>query len=290
MGFGLGLGLAAGLGAVGSNVLGTILNYKSQNKWAEKNFDQQERMFEYQKYLNNNQMQIQAGDAQAAGINPLAMSGGSLSGGSYSNVSSPEVDTSGIADALGQIASLQNESEIAKKHNETQTNIANNQVKAQKYTADLDYEARQRQIESQERIALEKIASEERIALQKRTSDEKMHSERLDFEIELALDRAARENYMTKREARDRYLKSLNEAWDLYNLMTQGVSAGALKGRYSSEIFAIAQGFSNWTSSLGGKFLKKESNYDLFNEWFKDNYNFEEFKPEPMRFSRRGNR
>ena len=290
MGFGLGLGIAAGLGAVGSNVLGTFLNYRSQNKWAQMNYEQQERMFDYQKYLNNNQIQMQAADAQAAGINPLAMSGGSLSGGSYSNVSSPEVDTSGIADALGQIASLQNESEIAKKHNETQTNIANNQVKAQKYTADLDYEARQRQIESQERIALEKIASEERIALQKRTSDEKMHSERLDFEIELALDRAARENHMTKQESRDRYLKARSEAWELYNLIEQGVSEKVLKGKYGADISYAVSAFSSFLGASNKTFLKGKSKIDLFNEWFKDNYNFEEFKPEPMRFKRRGGR
>ena len=48
------------------------------------NLDFAKEQFEYQKYLNKNQYKIHASDAQSAGINPIAMSGGSLATGSFS--------------------------------------------------------------------------------------------------------------------------------------------------------------------------------------------------------------
>lgn len=306
MGLGLGLGIAAGVGALGSNVLGTILNYKSQNKWAEKNFDQQERMFEYQKYLNNNQMQIQAGDAQAAGINPLAMSGGSLSGGSYSNVASPEVDTSGIANALSQLASLKNERDIANKHNETQTDIASNQVEAQKYATDKDYEARQAQIKSQQQIAMEKIASEERIALGKRTSDESIASanrlssekiasanrqsnenisaRRLNFDKKVAIADSARKNHITEQEVQSRYIKDRNEAYEAYLKLKAGVPIGG--AGIFTPIYSFILRMYDHVNDFVNKVSGGPEGYDrAFERWFDEHYDFKNLKLKDLDFS-----
>lgn len=62
-----------------------------------------DREFEYQKYLNENQTQISARDAQLAGINPLAMKGNTVSStsGTVSSGSSAPQGDGAVAQALG---------------------------------------------------------------------------------------------------------------------------------------------------------------------------------------------
>lgn len=92
-----------------ANMINSGLNRKSQSDeqayqrgLSQQNLDLQRQQLDYQRYLNNNQTQIQAADAQKAGINPLAMSGGSLSSGSFSNVSSASQapQSEGVGDLL----------------------------------------------------------------------------------------------------------------------------------------------------------------------------------------------
>ena len=56
------------------------VNAQQQSNW--------QNQFDYQKYLNENQTQISARDAALAGINPLAMTGNSVSAGNASTAGS----------------------------------------------------------------------------------------------------------------------------------------------------------------------------------------------------------
>ena len=92
------------------------------------NLDFQKEQFQYQKYLNNNQIQIQSADAQKAGINPLAMNGGSLSAGNYSNASIPmengASEFAGLANLVAQFAGMKNQKAMNKATNQSNKDIA----------------------------------------------------------------------------------------------------------------------------------------------------------------------
>lgn len=129
--------------SAGSNLVGSLISNGINNHWAEKNYKFQKEQFEYQKYLNNNQTQIQSADAQKAGINPLAMNGGSLSSGNYSNVSSSaENPLAGVSDVISAFANMKNQREMNDKNNETNS------------------ENVQKQLDSQYKIEREKIAQQ----------------------------------------------------------------------------------------------------------------------------------
>lgn len=117
----------------GSSMLSSLGNYfatketnKANAKMNDKNLDFQREQFNYQKYLNNNQFQIQSADAQKSGINPLAMTVGSLNGGSYSNASHP-METPQLGDlsnVVSRFLEMQTQKEISDKANETNASIA----------------------------------------------------------------------------------------------------------------------------------------------------------------------
>lgn len=113
-----------------ANTVGSIISNKHANdtnaEINQKNLDFQREQFNYQKYLNNNQTQIQAADAQAAGINPLAMNGGSLSGGSYSNASNPmkSVFEGDLGSLYTELAKIKNQKSISDDRNATDEYIA----------------------------------------------------------------------------------------------------------------------------------------------------------------------
>lgn len=127
-----------------------------QKQIDQENFKRQDELFEYQKYLNNNATQIQAADAQKAGINPLAMTGGNLSSGSYSNVNSgagysnvsnsanqswsnisPALeDYSDVINALSAVDRNTNDYLLTKKKIASDKAIASQQSETAKYVAD----------------------------------------------------------------------------------------------------------------------------------------------------------
>ena len=126
--------LMAGIGSISSalgSTIGTIISRDKTNKSNEKinkrNLDFSREQFQYQKYLNNNQFQIQSADAQKAGINPLAMTSGSLNGGSYSNASHPmeSVYNGELGSLITQFANIANQKDMNNKTNETNASIAN---------------------------------------------------------------------------------------------------------------------------------------------------------------------
>lgn len=125
-------------------------NMEYQKYVDSENFKRQDEQFAYQKYLNNNQIQIQSADAQKAGINPIAMNGGSLSSGSYSNVNTSQVnssaggnpnqswsnlspalsDMSGVISSLSDLGKTLNEKKLAKDQLESNEDIADKNRKS----------------------------------------------------------------------------------------------------------------------------------------------------------------
>lgn len=131
---------------------GSWLTGKKSNEAAEKlnkeNLAFQKQQFAYQQYLNKNQFQMMSSDAQKAGINPIAMSGGNVQSSSFSG-SSAEPDYSGYASSLGQVGS----------------SIVNSSANlyAQRKQIEADNLLQSKSIQSQEKIAADNNKSAEEI-------------------------------------------------------------------------------------------------------------------------------
>lgn len=167
------------------NIFSNKKNNETQKDIANQNIAQQNKVLSYNQELNKNQIQWQAADAQKAGINPLAMQGGSMQGGSYSNVSAntQPAQLSGIGDALQNLSQMYNQKKIADNTNETSKEVAesNNrtqidlqksqqeyqekqaeldrQLELDKQQAELDFQAQQNALDRQQRLASEEDTS-----------------------------------------------------------------------------------------------------------------------------------
>ena len=156
------------------NTVGSVVSNKMTNKANaeinEKNLEFQREQFNYQKYLNNNQTQIQSADAQKAGINPLAMSGGSLSGGSYSNASNSmqSVFEGGLGSLYTELAKIQNQKSISDDRNSTDEYIAELNAETSRTNTILkilsDEKIANNLNETQKDLLIRRLASEEKIA------------------------------------------------------------------------------------------------------------------------------
>lgn len=156
------------------NTVGSIWSQERANKMNkdinEQNLDFAREQFQYQKYLNNNQFQIQSADAQKAGLNPLAMSAGSLHSGSYSNSTNPmeSVYNGALAPLIAQFASLSNQKQISDDKNKTDEKIAALNASNSKDIAILkilsDKEIADNLNKTQIDLLVKKLASEEKIA------------------------------------------------------------------------------------------------------------------------------
>lgn len=156
------------------NTVGSIISNKNANdtnaEINEKNLQFQREQFNYQKYLNNNQTQIQAADALKAGINPLAMSGGSLSGGSYSNASNPmqSVFNGGLGSLYTELAKIENQKSISDDRNKTDEYIAELNSETSRNNTILKILSDERIAnnlnENQKELLIRRLASEEKIA------------------------------------------------------------------------------------------------------------------------------
>lgn len=156
MGFLSALGSVAGslAGSAGS-LVGSFLNYNLgrrqlsyQKSIDTQNFENQEREFQYQKYLNNNQIQIQSADAQKAGINPMAMNSTSLSSANYSNVNSgaqaPQIDLGSLLQAGIAIDENKKARDISESQLSSQEAMQAKQIASNEYIAKLNADNQRR--------------------------------------------------------------------------------------------------------------------------------------------------
>lgn len=180
--------IASGLGSIGSTI-GSIISQDRTNKVNakinKKNLDFAREQFQYQKYLNNNQFQIQSADAQEAGINPLAMNAGSLSGGSYSNSSNPmeSVYNGELGSLITQFANIANQKQMSDEKNKTDEKIADLNASNSKDIAILkilsDENIAKNLNENQMNMLLAKLSSEEGIASGK-LAENKRHNKAIE--------------------------------------------------------------------------------------------------------------
>lgn len=105
-----------GAASLAAGIYSAYKNSEATKEANEKNLDFQKQQFNYQKYLNQNQYQLQAADAMRAGINPIAMSGGSLQSGSF-NANQQAADYSSIGDSVQGLASTLLSGEISRDIN-----------------------------------------------------------------------------------------------------------------------------------------------------------------------------
>lgn len=219
-----------------ASVLGGVINSLSANSTANKNYKaqkqanainlwatqeslaRQDKAFDYQKYLNNNQIQIQAADAQKAGINPLAMQGGTLSSGSYSNVSAnqsatPQSPNTAMGDSIGSIGNAIlngaiNKS-IADSYNSTSKDIANTNAKAM-LEAERIRQNGQNQRQADELIAQQSKQEKDISSNEKISANELAEQKRHNQAVEKLQDYAnvTDRNY---KEAQNRMQKAMNQ-------------------------------------------------------------------------------
>ncbi len=121
--------------------------------------------FEYQKYLNHNQLSIQASDASRAGINPIAMHSGSLSSGSFNlNQQTPDYSIGAKTSLLGSIiGSLINSASSIR--NTSSTN------QTSKAVADINAGVEKSKIKSNEELEKKRLDNEMQIAIMKNLTE-----------------------------------------------------------------------------------------------------------------------
>lgn len=117
-------------------------NRKAQEKYNKQQQENWQKQFDYTKYINENQYQIQAKDQIAAGINPIAANGGSMNtfsattGGEAAKSDPISIDTAGLAQIGLQYAQMKHDSEEKSKDRESAERIAKIQAEASNYSAD----------------------------------------------------------------------------------------------------------------------------------------------------------
>lgn len=154
--------VTSGLIIAAASVVGNVISQIANKFTNDKNYNFQQEQFRYQQYLNNNQFQIQSADARKAGINPLAMNGGTLSSGNYSNQSMPysnpfEGTSSLISSVISNTIQKKmndNNNETSRSNtkdsNETQKEIAEDNNETQKEIAEIN--ARSQETQTQMKI------------------------------------------------------------------------------------------------------------------------------------------
>lgn len=151
--FGTGVGAKSGLTALGMGAsLGfsaytDYKNYKLQKEYAEKNYDLQKEQFDYQKWLNENQVGLNLSQYQKAGINPMAASSNTFSAGAgVTPVNAPQ-----IGDSQSKIADFIAQRKMQDRDLQTQRDIVSSQNATQLYgfNKQSDTELGKMQIEQQ---------------------------------------------------------------------------------------------------------------------------------------------
>lgn len=136
----LGFDIGAGLGGV-LNAGASIFNTISANNWAKKNYGLQKQSQDEAMFMNRNQFQVQSADAQKAGINPLAMQGGSVGSASAQNVDAPQIDMSGINSILGTVLQAKSQKNLQKDFQEWKSEEDAKQRKHEEVLASLKIDA-----------------------------------------------------------------------------------------------------------------------------------------------------
>lgn len=153
-----------------------------ESYWNQKQQDNWQKEFNYTKYLNENQYQMQAKDQIAAGINPIAANGGAMQGFS-ANISpqttrgeTPQLDMSQIANAISQYAEQKFQAKENEKNRESAEKIAEINAEASKYAADSSAGSSIYGSDTQAAIAAEERRHREKENKLQRTHEKEIHN------------------------------------------------------------------------------------------------------------------
>lgn len=249
-----------------------LYNGIQQNKWASRNYRLQQESLDETRFMNRNQFQIQASDAQKAGINPLAMSGGSVSSASAQNVDAPQ--DGGMLSVLGNIISMKHEEKMQDKQIDSQ--VSENEKNRQH-----DENMKRMQIQSEEKRHSERLREDSR-QFDSNLEEIKSYHQQINNIEQSKLDKHQQEIELDKirvnieRSSTDalnvlrRQQYSLNKAQILSNL--RELARDTLSGFMKSSGGKIGA-FINWSRDLGihlSSSLKGEDLITSFvNEYFK---------------------
>ena len=251
----LGTATLIGAGIAGlASLVSTFANSHSTDASNKSNLKFSKEQFEYQKYLNNNQYQIQASDAQKAGINPIALQGGSLSSGSFS-AGQQSTDYSGIASAGGQIGSAIINSSVQKsissKNNDTSVEIAKMQTSSQE-------QMQKEKLESEERIENSRIQAQKELQEQKLLADESTFSRDLEFRVNQWKEENKRASDELKQKLSSMRVENYSNAYDLYERIFYRKEKGS----------GIASDVVNALKNVLGDTLQRTGGIPTFDEFY----------------------
>lgn len=190
---------------------------KEYNKQQQKNWEKQ---FEYTKYLNENQYQIQAKDQIAAGINPIAANGGAMQGfsantGGQAATSEPvQLDTSGLAQIGLAMSQLKHDSQEREKDRENAKEIAEINADASKYGSDTQATIAAENRKTQQTIA--DNANENQREISKLNTEAQKQIAKWNNETQKSLQKAQQEwtDSENHAQAAERLQKALENAYD----------------------------------------------------------------------------
>lgn len=272
-------GALAPIVSAGTSLIGSLVQTKHNDHWNQKNLDFQKDQFQYQQYLNNNQTQIQAADAQKAGINPLAMNGGSLTAGNYSNQSSPmDNPLSGVSSAILDYMNMRNQKQMNEATNEansanvqkeldTQYKIESEKLAQQNYQFEMDYILKNRGMTVEEREQARKEAYDRYLASR--------DSARLDedkYEFDVTNERLVHELNKKMKSFKANQIESAFNVWRSMQ-MKSGNSVNTTGSEIVGLYNVLKDGFSTLRDVIDNNTWNKDQK--AFWIWFNDHYDFD---------------
>lgn len=289
-------GISTATQVVGS-LISSIFNKNSQDtansinkQYAEDNISIQQGQLDEQKFLNRNQIQLQAADAQKAGINPLAMNSSALSSGSYSSVNpnqtASQFDVSGVNNAISSVISelnsnrrnkdtLQNTSDNLDKQLESNFNLEklkmHNEIKLEKMR--LEHESSLEKSRQEHEILMQN--SEHEHSNSQFEKDYQLRKSIADADIDDKRDRLEIDKNVSKYHIRSEKIDNLNKAYDLFKSLRYGVdsnNSGEIGSILNSLMGALGRSYDSIISAINGS-----HNFDTFcdalgiyDEWSED--------------------
>lgn len=277
------------LGTLGASVVGNIWNAYQGKKTSDRNYNIQKEQLEYQKYLNNNQIQMQVADAEKAGINPLAMNGTqSLQSGSYSNVQQSSIDTSALSSIAQTIIQNKNAKEIAEEQARNQKEIAEIQQQTAIDVANINAETTKS--EGQANRNAQKTIEDNKNALNKliaRNNLEQKEAESL-RNIGYNIDRfnaELQESFNASETQYQNYVDNMKrDLWNAYKEEQYGIATSGMYSALTEYIMDKGEAMGNsvtyWIKELFGLNNDEEGrkgqkrsrlSWEEYDTWFKKN-------------------
>lgn len=277
-----------GLAGIGTSVIGTLTNL-GLNLWEnKKNTDIQKQQLQYQKWLNANQQQLQVADAQKAGINPLAMNGGTVQAGSYNNVQPAQIDTSGTLSMIENLIGAKTQRDIANEQTQTQKQIAQIQHQTAIDVANINANTTKSEGEAnrkaQKTIADNKNALDKLIAKNNLEQKEANELRQIAYNID-RFNAELKESYSASSTQYENYIDNMKrDLWNAYKETEYGIAGQTMysalteylldKGESlgNSIVWAIKDLFGMEDKEAGKKGTQRSRlSWEQYENWFKKN-------------------